>query len=52
MRTKCTCALLERPGVSVKRAASESGFGTEYNLRRAFVAQLGVLPSDFQARFG
>ncbi|MFA9216618.1 MAG: GlxA family transcriptional regulator [Sphingomonadaceae bacterium] len=52
LRMECACALLERPGVSVKRAASESGFGTEYNLRRAFTAQLGVLPSDYQARFG
>ena len=52
LRMETACALLERPGMSVKRAASESGFGTEYNLRRAFAAQLGVLPSDYQARFG
>jgi hypothetical protein len=26
--------------------------GSEYNLRRAFAAQLGVVPSEYQARFG
>jgi transcriptional regulator GlxA family with amidase domain len=52
LRMETACALLERPGMSVKRAAGDSGFGTEYNLRRAFAAQLGVLPSDYQARFG
>jgi transcriptional regulator GlxA family with amidase domain len=41
-----------QPGMTVKRAARQSGFGSEYNLRRAFAAQLGVAPSDYQARFG
>jgi transcriptional regulator GlxA family with amidase domain len=52
LRMEAACALLERPGMTVKRAADQSGFGSEYNLRRAFVAQLGVVPSDYQARFG
>nr|WP_315402250.1 helix-turn-helix domain-containing protein [uncultured Duganella sp.] len=52
LRMESACALLERPGMTVKRAASQSGFGSEYNLRRAFAAQLGVAPSDYQARFG
>lgn len=52
LRMEAACALLERPGMSVKRAARQSGFGSEYNLRRAFVAQLGVAPSDYQSRFG
>ncbi|WP_445231129.1 GlxA family transcriptional regulator [Duganella rhizosphaerae] len=52
LRMEAACGLLERPGMSVKRAASQSGFGSEYNLRRAFAAQLGVVPSDYQARFG
>jgi transcriptional regulator GlxA family with amidase domain len=38
--------------MTVKRAARQSGFGSEYNLRRAFAAQLGVAPSDYQVRFG
>jgi len=52
LRMETACALLERPGMTVKQAASQSGFGSEYNLRRAFAAQLGVAPSDYQARFG
>lgn len=52
LRMERACALLERPGMTVKRAAGESGFGSEYNLRRAFAAQLGVVPSEYQARFG
>ncbi|MBV7538033.1 helix-turn-helix domain-containing protein [Duganella sp. sic0402] len=52
LRMEAACALLEQPGMSVKRAARQSGFGSEYNLRRAFAAQLGVAPSDYQSRFG
>jgi AraC-like DNA-binding protein len=52
LRMEAACSLLERPGMTVKHAADQSGFGSEYNLRRAFVAQLGVVPSDYQARFG
>lgn len=52
LRMEAACALLERPGMTVKRAARQSGFGSEYNLRRAFAAHLGVAPSDYQARFG
>lgn len=51
LRMELACGLLEQPGVSVKQAARQSGYGTEYNLRRAFSAQLGVLPSEYQARF-
>lgn len=52
LRMERACGLLERPGMTVKRAARQSGFGTEYNLRRAFGAQLGVMPSEYRARFG
>ncbi|MYM70412.1 helix-turn-helix domain-containing protein, partial [Pseudoduganella sp. FT55W] len=52
LRMEAACALLERPGMSVKRAAHQAGFASEYNLRRAFAAQLGVAPSAYQARFG
>ena len=52
LRMEAACALLERSGMTVKRAAGQSGFGSEYNLRRAFAAQLGVAPSEYQARFG
>ena len=51
LRMEAACALLEQPGVTVKQAARQSGYGTAYNLRRAFAAQLGILPSEYQARF-
>lgn len=51
LRLDAACQLLERPGMTVKRAARDSGYGTEYKLRRAFSMQLGVLPSEYQARF-
>ena len=51
LRMEVACGLLERPGMTVKQAARQSGYGSEYNLRRAFAAQLGVLPSEYQARF-
>ena len=52
LRMESACRMLERPGVSVKQAARDCGYGSEYNLRRAFTAQLGVLPSEYQERFG
>jgi transcriptional regulator GlxA family with amidase domain len=52
LRMEVACELLERPGMTVKRAADQSGFGSEYNLRRAFDAQLGVMPSEYRERFG
>jgi transcriptional regulator GlxA family with amidase domain len=52
LRMEAACALLEQTGMTVKQAARQSGFGSEYNLRRAFAAQLGVAPSDYQSRFG
>ncbi len=51
LRMEAACGLLEQPGMSVKQAARQCGYGSEYNLRRAFSQQLGVLPSDYQARF-
>lgn len=51
LRLELACNLLERPGTSVKQAARKCGYGTEYNLRRAFVMRLGVLPSEYRARF-
>ncbi|MBJ7312939.1 helix-turn-helix domain-containing protein [Rugamonas sp. CCM 8940] len=52
LRMEVACELLERPGMTVKRAADQSGFGSEYNLRRAFGAHLGVMPSEYRERFG
>ncbi len=52
LRTETACRLLEQAGMTVKQAARQSGYGTEYNLRRAFASQLRVLPSEYQSRFG
>ncbi|QBQ39377.1 helix-turn-helix domain-containing protein [Pseudoduganella plicata] len=51
LRMELACQLLERPGVTVKGVARRSGHGSEYNLRRAFVLRLGVLPGDYRKRF-
>ena len=51
VRMETACRLLESAGCSVKQVARLSGFGSEYNLRRAFAQQLGVLPSEYRERF-
>jgi AraC-like DNA-binding protein len=51
LRMELACQLLERPGMTVKAAARRSGHGSEYNLRRAFLLRLGVLPGEYQKRF-
>ena len=51
VRMETACRLLESAGCSIKQVARRSGFGTEYNLRRAFAKQLGVLPSEYRERF-
>ena len=52
VRMEKACALLESGRVSIKQVARRCGFGSEYNLRRAFALHLRVLPSDYKARFG
>jgi transcriptional regulator GlxA family with amidase domain len=34
LRLELACGLLEQTGMTVKQATRQSGFGTEYNLRR------------------
>jgi transcriptional regulator GlxA family with amidase domain len=51
LRLELACSLLEQGGIGVKETARRCGYGTEYNLRRAFSLQLGVLPSEYQMRF-
>lgn len=50
MRLDIATVLLES-GSSVARAATDVGFGSPVALRRAFVARLGVTPSEYQLRF-
>lgn len=52
VRMETACNLLETGSHSIKQVAYKSGFGTEYNLRRAFARHLGVLPTEYRERFG
>ncbi|MCU1481932.1 MAG: cdhR 1 [Subtercola sp.] len=38
-------------GASVAQASADSGFGTPAAFRRAFIAKLGITPSEYQRRF-
>jgi transcriptional regulator GlxA family with amidase domain len=51
LRLERACALLEEGRGTLKRVAQQSGFGSEYNLRRTFRQTLGVSPGDYQSRF-
>ena len=52
VRMEVACRMLESGAYSVKQVAGKSGFGSEYNLRRAFAKHLGVLPTEYRERFG
>jgi len=52
VRMELACMLLEAGALSIKQVAAKSGFGSEYNLRRAFALHLGVLPREYRNRFG
>jgi transcriptional regulator GlxA family with amidase domain len=43
--------LLEESNLPLQRVASASGFGSTEALRRAFLRQIGVRPSDYRSRF-
>jgi transcriptional regulator GlxA family with amidase domain len=43
--------LLEETDKPLQRVASVSGFGSTEALRRAFVRQLGIRPTDYRSRF-
>jgi len=51
LRLEKACDLLASGRHSFKDIARKTGFASEYNLRRTFRLQLGVLPSEYQARF-
>lgn len=51
MRIDCAKELLETSGVSIETVAEESGFEREERLRRVFVRQLGITPSQYRAHF-
>lgn len=51
MRLEAACRTLEETGLPLKRVAALAGYTDEQNLRRAFLRQLGVGPSEYRARF-
>ncbi|WP_370600063.1 GlxA family transcriptional regulator [Pseudomonas nitroreducens] len=51
LRLEKASKLLEGGESSLKRVAQHTGFGSEYNLRRAFVQALGVTPGEYRQRF-
>ncbi|HKR41844.1 MAG TPA: helix-turn-helix domain-containing protein [Paraburkholderia sp.] len=51
MRVEAAAHALVQSRRPLKRIASDCGFGTEQNLRRAFERSYGVLPLDYRARF-
>ena len=42
---------IEEGAGSLKQVARSSGFGTEQTMRRAFLRELGIAPSDYRERF-
>lgn len=51
LRLEAACGLLEAGTLPIKQVARKSGFGSEYNLRRAFVRRFGVVPGAYRSRF-
>ncbi|TDV06276.1 GlxA family transcriptional regulator [Paraburkholderia caballeronis] len=51
MRVEAAAHALAQSRLPLKRIASDCGFGSEQNLRRAFERRFGVLPLDYRARF-
>ena len=49
LRLEAACRLLATPELTIKQIAIRSGFGSEYNLRRAFNQELRVTPSAYRA---
>jgi transcriptional regulator GlxA family with amidase domain len=51
MRLEAAARSLAESRRPLKRIALDCGFGSEQNLRRAFVRRFGVLPIDYRERF-
>ncbi|QWF15289.1 GlxA family transcriptional regulator [Lysobacter capsici] len=52
LRVEAAKPLLESTRKEFKRIASDCGFASDEAMRRAFVRQLGIRPSDYRERFG
>lgn len=51
LRTERAKRLLEQSTFSMSEVASKSGFADQQQMRRAFMRNLGILPSDYADRF-
>lgn len=51
LRLEAASHALAQSGRPIKRIALECGFGSEQNLRRAFLRRFGVPPLDYRDRF-
>jgi transcriptional regulator GlxA family with amidase domain len=51
MRLEAACRALEGTRLPLKRIAAKFGFGEEQNLRRVFLRQMKISPSQYRARF-
>ncbi|TAK99724.1 MAG: helix-turn-helix domain-containing protein [Aquabacterium sp.] len=52
LRLERACQLMEAGKTPLKQLVRQTGFGSEYNLRRSLQQQLGVSPGDYLSRFG
>jgi transcriptional regulator GlxA family with amidase domain len=50
-RLRHSCALLEQTSTELKSVASQSGLGSDANMRKIFMRRLGVTPSQYRERF-
>ncbi|HYD99419.1 MAG TPA: GlxA family transcriptional regulator [Alphaproteobacteria bacterium] len=51
MRLEAARRALEEGAADIKQVAAQTGFGDEERMRRAFIRQLGVPPTDYRRRF-
>jgi len=51
MRLEAACRALESSDLPLKSIATQVGYGDEQNLRRVFLRQLGVSPTQYRGRF-
>jgi transcriptional regulator GlxA family with amidase domain len=51
VRVEAARRLLEQTSSTVAQVARQCGFGTAETMRRTFLRQIGVAPSDYRERF-
>ncbi|WP_406698122.1 GlxA family transcriptional regulator [Singulisphaera sp. Ch08] len=51
LRVEAARRRLEESGTAMERIARECGFGNADSMRRSFLKELGVTPSDYRSRF-